>query len=184
MRSGVRTGLVLLGCAVAAPAIAGDPAPIGGVKLVQPVTIPLVKELRVRMVVPPSEPNWRMQGPQSLTRKGAGGALVDFYPFDDNFHLSAGGRLFNRGGTRSADPASLTIAPAQRTGLSPSRKFTPTMLMGYSRTGASGVAVGVDAGVMVGQSDPSPDYRLRNAEGPRAPNGLNRLARVTVRAPF
>jgi hypothetical protein len=185
MHWGIGAGLALVGLAAVSPAMAGDPAPIGGVRLVQPVSIPVLSDFRLRVVLPPSDSAWRMQGPQSLARRGTAGALVDFYPFDEHFHLSAGGRMFSRAGARSTDPASLQLLPAFRVpGVRAGRKFTPTMLMGYSSTGASGLALGVDAGVLMGQSDPTPDFRLQNGAGPRAPGGVNGLARMTMRYPF
>lgn len=183
MRIWIGTWTGLAAAAIASPAIAGDSVPIGAIRLVQPVSIPVSPEFRLRVVVPPSDANWRMQGAEALTHGGGGGALVDFYPFDNRFHLSAGGRLFSRDAARSTDPASLQLLPASRVpGVR--RRFTPAMLMGYSHENARGLSLGLDAGMMMGQSNPSPDYRLKDGPGPRVPTGLNGLARMTLRAPF
>lgn len=176
---------MVVGLFAASPALADGPVSTRTLHLTQPVSIPIRADFRLRVAVPASEPNWRMIGPDPLARRSASGALIDFFPFDDRFHLSAGGRLLSRSFARSTDPASLQLLPAMRTGSARAgRRFSPAMLMGYSETRPNGLALGLDAGVLVGQTDPSPDFRIRGGDRPRAPRGVNGLARMTVRYPF
>jgi hypothetical protein len=176
---------VVVGLFAASPALADGPVSTRTLHLTQPVSIPIRADFRLRVAVPASEPNWRMIGPDPLARRSASGALIDFFPFDDRFHLSAGGRLLSRSFARWTDPASLQLLPAMRTGSARAgRRFSPAMLMGYSETRPNGLALGLDAGVLVGQTDPSPDFRIRGGDRPRAPRGVNGLARMTVRYPF
>ncbi|SEM49377.1 hypothetical protein SAMN05192583_0398 [Sphingomonas gellani] len=148
-------------------------------RLTEPVGTRLGRDVRLRIATAPPA-RLPLQPMSGAPVRKVGGALIDIYPFDDHFHLSAGGRMLNRSVPRGADPESLRTLPTGRAG----RRFSPAMLMGYSRGGATGIAVGVDAGVVVGRSDPAPDQRLRGSDAAETANGINGLARMTMRYRF
>lgn len=170
---------------IAQPVVAGGPVPLGAFRLSEPLRVPLAREVRVRLALAPVQPSWRFDLMDGIARRGVGGALIDLFPFDDYFHLSAGGRLFSRAAARSSGPDSLQLMPsAPAAGLRPGRRFSPAMLMGYSRTTREGVSLGLDAGMLVGQTDPAPEFRIGRSGGLRAPAGLNGLARMTMHYRF
>jgi hypothetical protein len=125
-----------------------------------------------------------------MLKSGYGGSMVDLFPFEGGkFHVSGGGRLFGRAGRpRASDPESMRYMPSARAGsLRGGRRFTPALLVGYGHTVERGLALGVDAGMVMGRLGATPDRfgrlnrrRLDSVDGRGSPRPTNGLARVTA----
>ncbi|WP_425230492.1 hypothetical protein [Sphingomonas sp.] len=186
--------LVAAGAASAASADAGAPATTTTL-MVATVHAPGAPSssnfYRLKPVVTPANATFRINDPASMLRSGYGGALVDLFPFaGGKFHISAGPRMFGRPGRwRTIEPETLRLLPAFRPG-GPrmSRKFTPSMLVGYGRTVDRGLAFGVDAGFTMGRMGLSSTDRLGRLNRSRLTSldarerrsGINQLMRVTA----
>lgn len=153
---------------IAAPALAQTPATVRA-----PAAPPLAPaDLRLPLLLAWSNPALRIDDPRSPLRSGYGGSMVDLFPSaGGNFHLSGGARLFGRAGRRRPiQPESLRLLPAFR-GPRLARRFSPALLVGYGRTVERGLALGVDAGMVIGRIVQTPD-RLGRLDRARAETGL------------
>ena len=147
-------------------------------------------DLRLKPVTAPANPQLQLDGPQSMLKSGYGGSIVDLFPFEGGkFHISGGGRLFGRPGRpRSADPESMRYLPASRAGsLRSGRRLTPALLVGYGHTVERGLALGVDAGMVMGRLGAMPDRfgrlnrrRLDSVDGRGSRRPTNPIARMTA----
>lgn len=147
--------------------------------------------IEYRIAVAPDEgnPALKVDDPRSMLRTGYGGALIDVFPWSaGKFHLSAGGRLYRGNGRVAAGaPESLRAMPPLRAGPRISRRVSPTLLVGYGKAVEHGLALGVDAGVVMGKVVQTPD-RVGRLNRSRIDAGLtqgqadhaNGLARVTA----
>ena len=156
------------------------------------VTLPMqpgsASAFRLKTVVAPVDPTFRLDAPDSRLRSGYAG-MFDLFPFGGgNFRLSGGSRLFSRVGRfHSVEPESLRYLQPFRAGsLRASRKFRPALLVGYGRTIDQGFSFGIDAGFVKGKIGTSPDRLGRlnrdrlDAMGGRAlRGGMNELVRMT-----
>lgn len=106
-----------------------------------------------------SSPALRIDDPASKLRSGYGGSMVDLFPFEGGaFHISGGARLFGRAGRPHAvEPENLRLLPTGRGGPRLGRRFSPALLIGYGRAVDRGLALGVDAGLVMGQIMQTPD---------------------------
>ena len=127
-----------------------------------------------------SSPALRIDDPASRLRSGYGGSMVDLFPFEGGaFHISGGPRLFGRAGRpRAIEPENLRLLPTTRGGPRLGRRFSPALLIGYGRTVDRGLALGVDAGLVMGQIMQTPDRlgRLNRRRLDAGPGG-NRQSR-------
>jgi hypothetical protein len=171
MRRRLATVMAIGGCALALPVCGEEPRDVAATTQAR---LPLARD---RGVGQPA-----LDG--RLSRR-AGGGLVDYRPLDDDrFHLSAGGRLFNRlAANRALDERELLATPRAGSVLRNPRRAAPALLMGLTQPTAAGVALGVDAGVVLG---PTMDGArlprgVRDADGPRGAAGV---ARVTMGMKF
>lgn len=172
-----------LGCS--AGAMAAEPA---RVRVISPAPRAPV-DYRIAVTPDEGDPALKVDDPRSMLRTGYGGALIDVFPWaTGKFHLSAGGRLY-RGNARVAAgaPESLRALPQFRAGPRLSRRVSPTLLVGYGHAVEHGLALGVDAGVVMGKVVQTPDRvgRLNRARIDAGLNGgqanrANGLARVTA----
>lgn len=165
---------------------AGADAPATVRLPVQPARV--ASELRLLRVADQSNPALRINDPRSPLRSGYGGSMVDLFPVaGGKFHFSAGPRLFGRAGRpRTTEPESLQLLPA-RLGPRLARRFSPALLAGYGRTVDEGLALGVDAGMVMGRIVATPDrigrvnrQRLDQVVGRGRQERSNALARVTA----
>ncbi len=170
---------------VAAPALAGTPA---ATRLAD-VPARNAADLRLPKIVDQSNPALRIDDPRSPLRSGYGGSMVDLFPVaGGKFRFSAGPRLFGRAGRpRATEPESLQLLPTSRLGPRPARRFTPALLAGYGRTVDQGLALGVDAGMVMGRIVATPDrmgrfnrQRLDRVVGRSRQEHANALARMTA----
>lgn len=146
-------------------------------------------ELRLHSLPDHANPALRIDDPRSRLRSGYGGSMVDLFPFEGgNFHLSGGPRLFGRAGRpRSVEPENLRLLPAFRGGPRLARRISPALLAGYGRTVERGLALGVDAGMVMGRIMQAPDRsgrlnrgRLDTPAGRARPERDNMVARATA----
>ena len=187
MRMGMRMATVL---AIALPGMAcgAEPAPAIGVGA--PAAPKPSGEFRLKRMTAPTDPQLQVDAPQSIVRTGFGGSMMDLFPIaGEKLHISAGGRLFGRAGRpRASDPESMRYLPAFRGGFGRGgRRFSPAMLVGYGRTVDRGLALGVDAGVVMGKVGATPDRlgrlnrrRLESVDGRGRQTPMNEIARVTA----
>lgn len=144
---------------------------------------------RLKTVVAPVDPTFRLNAPDSRLQSGYAG-MFDLFPFGGGaFRLSGGSRLWSRVGRfRTTEPESLRYLQSFRAGsLRASRKFRPALLMGYGRTVDQGLSLGVDAGIVKGKIGTSPDRlgrlnreRLEALGGRAMRGGMNQLVRMTA----
>ena len=177
--------MALLGLGAPELASAAEPAPTA-VRLPAPPAS--AAGFRLRPIAVPTRPALRLNGPGSMMQTGFGGALVDLFPFEGGkFHLSGGGRLFGRAG-RPRGPE-IEPRPLQpfRAGTLRAGRRSPAMLIGYGRTVEQGLALGIDAGVVLGRVGATPDRlgrlnrrRLDAIDGRGRRTPANGLARVTA----
>jgi hypothetical protein len=178
--------MALMGLGAPALATAAEPAPSA---VRSPASPSGGAEFRLKPIALPANPALRLNGSRSMLQTGYGGALIDLFPFEGGkFHLSGGGKLFGRAG-RPRSPESEPLRPLQafRAGsLRPGRR-SPAMLVGYGRTVEQGLALGVDAGLVMGRVGATPDRpgrlnrgRLDAIDGRGRRTPLNQLARVTA----
>lgn len=155
---------------------------------VRPAARPAV-DFRLHSLPDHASPALRIDDPASKLRSGYGGSMVDLFPFEGgNFHLSGGPRLFGRTGRpRSVEPESLQYLPTGRGGPRLSRRFSPALLVGYGRTVERGLALGVDAGLVMGRIMQMPDRlgrfnrrRLETVVGSARQGHDNALLRATA----
>lgn len=146
-------------------------------------------EFRLNSLADHTSPALRIDDPASRLRSGYGGSMVDLFPFEGgNFHLSGGPRLFGRAGRpRSVEPENLRLLPGVRGGPRLARRFTPALLVGYGRTVERGLALGIDAGLVMGRIMQMPDRvgrfnrgRLDAVVGRARLERDNALARMTA----
>ena len=166
---------VAVAMAVAASAgMARADGPVATVLLpAQPAT---AMAFRLKPVVAPTSPTFRLNDPDSMLRTGYAG-LFDLFPFQGGkFHLSGGSRLFSRTGRwRPTEPESLRYLQPFRAGsLRTSRKFRPAMLVGYGRTVDQGFSLGIDAGFVKGKIGATPDRLGRLNRNRLEPMGRGR----------
>lgn len=145
-------------------------------------------DFRVRTIARDEHPELRVGDPRSPLRRGYGGSMIDLFPFaGGKFHLSAGSKLFGRAGRpRASVVESQRLLPGFR-GPGRGRRFSPAMLVGYGGTVDRGMALGVDAGVVMGRITPGGD-RLGHLNREQLPSGVwrgrrdrvNEIARVTA----
>ena len=180
---------IACGCAVAAPAFAGEPVA---------VSLPTEQthrgsEFRLPTVIAPADPTFKLDDPQSKLATGYGGSLINLFPFaGGKFHFSAGPRLFGAPGRPGLlAPESLQYLPAFRgSGMRMSRRMAPAMMIGYGKPLLQGFSLGVDGGVIDGKIVQGPDrvghfnrsrVDAQLAGGGRgAPSAFNPLARLTA----
>jgi hypothetical protein len=90
-------------------------------------------------------------------RLRSGGAMLDFYPFNGGFRVSAGARINGNDGRVIASPAgNVTINGTEYTpaevgtlrGQADTRKFGPALTLGYGGGFKRGIAVGFEAGAL------------------------------------
>lgn len=102
----------------------------------------------------------------------SGGVMVDIYPFNGGFRLSAGGRVNGNKGRVVATPTGpVTIngvryTPAQvgtLSGRAATKNFAPMLTLGYGGGIRSGLAFGVDAGAMFQGTVRLRDFAASNA---------------------
>ena len=187
MRQRAWTIIGTVAVAVSGTAGAAEPAAVRApVAAKRPAT-----GLRLKTLPTPGDPRLRIDDPRSQLRTGFGGSMVDLFPFEGGkFHLSAGPRLFGRAGRpRNVEPESLNLLPSFRPGGlggggGRRRGGTGAMLVGYGRTVDSGLALGVDTGVVMGRMMPPPPgaarmMRFQARSG--GPSGqMNEVARATM----
>ena len=147
-------------------------------------------DFRLKPVTVPVDPTLRVDDPRSMLRTGFGGAMVDLFPFEGGkFHVSGGGRLFNRPGQgRVVEGEQLRPLQPFRNGmLRGGRRFSPAMLVGYGHIVDRGLALGIDAGAVMGRLGATPDRfgrlnrrRLESLDGRGRRTSLNEIARVTA----
>lgn len=152
-------------------------------------TVRPAAEFRLSSLPDVSSPALRIDDPRSPLRSGYGGSMVDLFPFEGgNFHLSGGPRLFGRAGRlRSVEPETLRLLPSFRGGPRLSRRFSPALLVGYGRIVERGLALGVDAGMVMGRIMQTPDRigrfnrgRLDAVVGSARQSRDNALVRATA----
>ena len=173
--------VTMLGAMLPGVATAADPAS-------QPSAPPRIPaEFRVPTITRDAHPELRIDDPRSPLRRGFGGSMIDLAIGGSNFHLSAGGKLFGRAGRpRASVVESQRLLPAYR-GAGRSRRFSPAMLIGYGGVVQPGLALGVDAGVVMGRITPGAD-RLSYLNREQLPTGawrgrrdrINQIGRVTA----
>ncbi len=175
----------------AAGVAAEEPLPATPVLVAAMTQVPapparVASPFRIVSAILSDDPSFRIDDPRSMLRSGYGGSMVDLFPFEGGkFHLSGGGHLFGRAGRPrpvAADPESLRYLQPFRAGaLRAGRRFSPAMLVGYGRTVEQGLAIGIDAGLVMGRVGVTPDRLTRHrlyANGARG--RMNELARVTA----
>ena len=102
----------------------------------------------------------------------SGGVIVDLYPFDGGFRISAGARSNGNKGrvvATSSGPVTIngtTYTPAQigtLSGRAKTKNFAPTLTLGYGGGIRPGLAFGVDAGAMFQGTVRLHDFSASNA---------------------
>lgn len=185
MRHWMAALTVAAGVAGAGPARADPPATV---RLPDPGSR-AAAAFRLRPLVVPSNPTFRIDDPRSSLRSGYGGSMVDLFPFaGGNFHFSGGPRLFGRAGRpRLIEPENLRLLPSFRGGPKLSRRLSPAMLVGYGHTVERGLTFGVDAGLVMGRVLQTPDRlgRLNRERADAESRGMrrgrdNEIARMTA----
>ena len=149
----------------------------------------MVADFRLHSLPDHASRELRIDDPASKLRSGYGGSMVDLFPFEGgNFHVSGGPRLFGRTGRpRSVEPQNLQYLPSGRGGPRLARRFSPALLVGYGRTVERGLALGIDAGLVMGRIMQTPDHfgranrrRLETVVGSARQGHDNALLRATA----
>lgn len=154
-----------------------------------PTLPPASQAFRLHVAVAPANPNFRIDGPDSMLHSGYAG-MFDLFPFGGGaFRVSGGPRLWSRTGRFTTEqPESLRYLQPFRAGsLRASRKFRPALLVGYGHTVDQGLSLGVDAGLVKGKITTGPDRlgrlnrsRLEEMGGRALRSGMNPMMRMTA----